>query len=67
MLIIVANYHCIRFQGKVMNEKAENLVSDAILAHSGLNLVPQNIFVGSTSTKCYALLQAIIVFNFKEK
>ena len=47
---------------------AKNLVSGPILARFGLNSLhpPKNIFVGFTSTKCYALLQAIVERNFKE-
>ena len=36
-----------------------------ILAGYGPNLVPKNFFVGFTSTRCYGLLQAIIVCNLK--
>ena len=44
----------------------ENLDLGLILAHFGPNLVPKIFFVGFTSTRCYVLLQAIIVSNFKE-
>ena len=48
----------------------KNLVPDSILAHFGPNLVPppkKNCFVGFISTRCYELLQDIILCNFKEK
>ena len=45
---------------------AKNLASGLILARFGPNLVPINFFVGFTSTRCYALMQAIIACNFKE-
>ena len=69
MLEIVASYHCMLFQEKLMNQTWKNgkkLILGLILACSCPNLVTKNIFEGFTSTRCYALLQAIIVCNFKE-
>ena len=39
---------------------------ELILVQFGQNLVPKKFFVGFTTTRCYKLLQAIIVCNFKE-
>ena len=44
----------------------KKLILGLILTRFGPNVVPKNLFVGFTSTRCYALLQAIIVCNFKE-
>ena len=56
-----------QFQGKLINQTWENgkknLVSGPMLAHIW---VPKIVFVDFTSTRCYKLLQAIIVRNFKE-
>ena len=56
---------------KVINEPnwengKKKLILGLILTRFGPNVVPKNLFVGFTSTRCYALLQAIIVCNFKE-
>ena len=45
---------------------AENLVLDPTLARFGPNLILKIRFVRFTSTRCYKLLQAIVVRNFKE-
>ena len=44
----------------------KNLILGLILACFSPNLDRQIFFVGVTSARCYTLLQAIIVFNFKE-
>ena len=62
MLENFARYHCMLFQGKLMNlnwENGENLVSGLILAQ-------KIFFVGFTSSRYYTLLQAITVYYFKE-
>ena len=63
---IVASYHCTQFQGKLLHQTWENDRKPSFWPNFGPNLVPKNLFVGFTSTRCYALLQAIIVCNFKE-
>ena len=45
---------------------AKKLISGLVLARFDPKLVPQIFFVGFTSTRCYTLLQAITVCNFKE-
>ena len=45
---------------------AGNLVSDPILAYFGPNWCPKTFVVGFTSIRCYTLLQAVIVRNYKE-
>ena len=46
---------------------AKNLVLGPILACFAPNLVPEIFFLeGFTSARCYTLLQAIIISNFKE-
>ena len=58
-----------QFQGKLQNKlakMAENLVLDPTLARFGPNLILKIRFVRFTSTRCYKLLQAIVVRNFKE-
>ena len=47
MLYVVASYHCMQFQGKLMNqtwEKCRKPNFGLILARFGPNLVPQNFF-----------------------
>ena len=69
MLYIVVSYHCMQFQGKVMNQTWKNgkkLVLSTILAPSAQIWAPKIFFMDFTSTIYKALLQAIIVFNFKE-
>ena len=69
MLDINTSYHCMQSHGKLMNQTwikeekmAKNLVSGQILSRFG----PSNFFVGSTSTRCYTLFQAIIVCSSKK-
>ena len=45
---------------------AKHLISGLILAPLAQIWVPKAFFVGFTSTRCQTLLQAIIVYNFKE-
>ena len=60
-----------QFKGKLMNETSENgkkkLILGPILAHLAQIWAPQNFFVGFIYTRCYTLLQAIIVGNFMRK
>ena len=49
-----------------LEKMVKKLVSGTILTCFGPNLVPQSIFVGFISASCYALLQAIIDYSFKE-
>ena len=63
MLDIIASYHRIQFQEKLM---AENLVLGLILPIFDQNFCSKKIFVGFISTRCFSLLQAIIVCTFKE-
>ena len=71
-LLVVRNcssYRPMQFRGKLMNQlekMGKKLILGLILACFGPNLVPKNLFVDFTSTRCYALLQAIIVCKFKE-
>ena len=72
MLYIVASYYCMQFQGKQMCQTWENgkkPSSRSILAPLAQIWTPKNFIwiflVGFTSTRCYTLLQAIIVCNFK--
>ena len=54
-----------QFERKLMakpDKMAENLIFGLILAQ----ICSQLFFVGFTSTRCYTLLQAIIVYNFIE-
>ena len=44
----------------------KNLILGLMLTHLGPNLVPKYFFVGFNSARCYTLLQAITVCNFKE-
>ena len=66
MLYIVASYHCMQFQGKVINQTWKNGKNPSFKPNFTPNLVQKMFFVGFTSTTLYALLQAIIVCNFKE-
>ena len=45
---------------------AENLDLGPILARFGQNLVPKILCVAFIFTRCYILLQAIIVCDFKQ-
>ena len=45
---------------------AKKLILGLVLACFDPKFVPQNFFVGFTSTRCYTLLQAITLCNFKE-
>ena len=59
-----------QFKGKLMNQTLEmvkKLILGLILARFNPNLAPPIFFfVGFTSTKCYTLLEAIIICNFME-
>ena len=71
MLNIVASYHCVQFQGKLMNQTWNNgkkPVSGPILAPLAQICppLPKKKCYEFYLTRCYKLLQAIIVFNFKE-
>ena len=69
MLDIVANYHCTQFQEKIMNQNWENAGKPSArsnLLPFGPNLVLKTFFVAFNSTRCYPLLEAITVCNFKE-
>ena len=58
-----------QFKGKLMNqtwENGENLIPDLILARLTQIWAPKFFFVCFTSTRCQALLQVIIVFDFNE-
>ena len=58
-----------QFKGKLMNqtwENGENLIPDLILARLTQIWAPKFFFVCFTSTRCQALLQAIIIFDFNE-
>ena len=53
MLYIVVSYHCMQFQGKVMNQTWKNgkkLVLSTILAPSAQIWAPKNFFMDFTST-----------------
>ena len=60
-------YSISRKNNESIEKRAENLVLSLISAHLTQTWSPEIFFVGFTSTRCYALLQAIIVCNFKEK
>ena len=49
-----------------LEKMAKKLISGLILARFWPNLVPKDFFVGFISTRCYTLLEAITVCNFKE-
>ena len=68
MLNIVASYHCIQFQRKLMNQTWKNGQKHSARPdfHSFWPKFGPIFFLGFTSTRCYALLQAIIVHNSKE-
>ena len=52
---------------KVNWEKmVKTLILGLILARFDQNLVPKIFLVGFTSTRCYTLLQAILVCSLKE-
>ena len=68
MLHIVASYHCMQFQRKLMNWTWENDKKPSFKPNFGpfgQNLDPKMLFVDFTYTRCYKLLQAIIVRNLK--
>ena len=68
MLGIVASYPSMEFLGKLMNLTYENGNKCSFgpnFGFFGTNLVPK-IFLRFISTRCYTLLQAIIVWNFRE-
>ena len=49
MLDIIASYHCLQFQGKVMNHTWENAKKPSFVTKFGLfgpNLGPRNFFGG---------------------
>ena len=67
-LDIVPSYHPMQFKGKLMNQtwgksKKPNFGPNFGLFWPKFGL-PKNFLVGFTSTRCFILLQAIIVFNF---
>ena len=66
MLDFVASYHCIQFQEKLMNQTCKKGQKPRLRPNFGPNVVPQNFVVDFASTRCHALMQAIIVCNFKE-
>ena len=70
MLDIDANYHFMQFQRKLMNLFLENGKKPSFSPDFGLFFAqiwsPKILFVGFTSSRCYTLLQAIIVCNFKD-
>ena len=73
MLDIVASYHCIQFQGKLMNQTWENNKKPSFMTDFGPfgpNLDPKKYFPWNLPlidvTHCYTSLQVIIVCNFKE-
>ena len=69
MLEIAASYHCMQFQGKSMNQTWENGQKSSVRLKFGPlqpKFSPKTFFVGFSSTRCYALLLAIIVCYFKE-
>ena len=64
MLDIIASYHCIQFQGNLMNQPWENDQKPSFGPNFGPTLVPPKLFCGFYAF--YALLQANIVCNFKQ-
>ena len=69
MFDIVPSYHCMQFQGKLMNHTWENGKKTSFetdFGPFGPHLGPQILFMDFTSTTCYTSLEAIIVCNFKE-
>ena len=55
MLEILASYHCMQFQGKLITKlerMAKNLVLGLILAHLAHIWAPKSFFMGFTSTSC---------------
>ena len=58
-----------QFHGKLMHQTEENgkkLNSMPDFGYFGPNFGPKIFFVNFTCTRCYTLLQAITVCNFKE-
>ena len=69
MLDIVTSYHFIQFQGKLMNQTSENGQKPSISTNFGPfwpRFGLKFFFVGFISTRCDALVQAIIACNFKK-
>ena len=70
MLDIIAIYHCIQLQGQLINLTWENGKKPSLRPYFGLFWpifgTQRVFFVGFTSSKCYTLLEAIIVCNFEE-
>ena len=52
MLDIVESYHCMHFQGKLINQTWENGKKPSFRTHFGQNLDPRDCFVNFTSTTC---------------
>ena len=68
-LEIVLSYHPKQFTGKLANQTSENSKKPDFgldFGPFGSNLGLPNFVVSFTSTRCLALLQAIIICNFKE-
>ena len=65
-LEIVASYHCMQFQGKLINQTWENGKKPSFVPDFGLFWPPKIFFVGFTFTICQKLLQAIIACYLKE-
>ena len=71
LLDIIESYHCVQFQEKLINQTGENGWKPSFGPQFWpvlTQILSRNNFfcVGFTSTRCYALLKAIIVWNFKE-
>ena len=59
ILDIVASYHCMQFQEKLMNQTLENHKKPSFrpnFGHFGPNLGTKNFFVHFTCTRCQTLL-----------
>ena len=55
MLYILASYHCMQFQGKLINKISENDKKPNFgpdFGSFGTKLGPQNFFVDFSSTRC---------------
>ena len=69
LLVVTQSYNTMQFSGKLTNQTWKNdkkkLILGKTLTHLALIWAPKN-FVGFTFNRCYILLQAIIVFNFKK-
>ena len=69
MLDVVADYHCMQFQGKLMNQTWENDKKPnfgADFGPFGPNVGLQICFAGLTSSSSYTLFQAIMLCNIKK-